>query len=164
MSREHQIKHIDLNFAIEKTKKYCSYQERCVFDVLKKLFDLGLPKNKHQEIVNKLISENYVDEQRFTESFVQGKLKHNKWGKIKITFALRQKNIPEYIIKKSIEKIDETEYKNILKEIIEKKQSVLKEKNKESIKAKLAYYATSKGFEPYLIWEIIKSVKKEIKF
>ena len=157
LSREHQIKNIDFNFAIEKTKKYCSYQERCVFDVLKKLFELGLPKSKHDEIVNKLISEDYVNEQRYADSFVQGKLKHNKWGRIKIMFALRQKNIPENIIKKTIEKIDKTEYEKILKEIILKKQSVLKENQK----AKLAYYATSKGFEPYLIWEIINSVLKK---
>ena len=106
--------------ALQKLKHYCGYQERCHLEVKEKLYSLGVRKQDHDEILAKLIEENYLNEERFAVQFAGGKFRINHWGRRKISYALKEKQVSEYLIRKAL-KIDEDEYFKTLQEACHKK-------------------------------------------
>ena len=140
---------------IEKAKKYCSYRDRCQFEVATKLKEWDVDENISEEIITALIIEKFLDEERFTRSFIRGKFRMNKWGKRKIVVALKQKRINSNLINYCLDEIDEEEYQNCLIEILEKKNKEISGNNKTLKIQKLRNYAFSRGFEYDLINEII---------
>ena len=140
------------NEALEKIKKYCAYQERCQTEVRTKLLEFKLTVENIENIICCLIEENFIDEERFSRSFVRGKFRQKKWGRIKIRQSLQYKNISEYCIRKGFEEIDEEEYLKTLESILKKKEGLLNEENEFIRQQKLAKYAISRGFENNLVW------------
>ncbi len=143
---------------LKKLKKYCAYQERCHFDVNKKLHQLKADEELANEIISELINENYLNEQRFALAYVRGKHRINKWGKNRILNELKKRNISAYLIQKSLEEITETEYKMALLHLLEVKNKTIKAKNIYERKQKLFSYAYAKGYETDLINEIIEDI------
>ncbi|MBK5272343.1 MAG: RecX family transcriptional regulator, partial [Bacteroidia bacterium] len=88
--------------AFQKLKHYCGYQERCHLEVRQKLYDLGVHKKDHDEIISTLITENYLNEERFATLFARGRFRIKKWGRMKIKYELKQKQISDYCIKKAL--------------------------------------------------------------
>ena len=131
----------------------CSKQEKCKSEIREKLKKWELPNEKIEDILSLLEKENFINEIRYTEFYIKDKLKFNKWGKIKLKYYLKQKQIPKDIIQDGLDNIDEIEYFKILKSEIEKKLKLLTSKNQR--KDKLVRYAQSKGFEPELIFSIV---------
>ena len=101
--------------AIAKAQNLCAERERCESDIRKKLYDWKLAPEKHDTVIDRLINDRFIDAQRFATSYANDKFRYNKWGKIKIEFALKQKSISGDIIKNALGEIDESEY-NILLE------------------------------------------------
>ena len=96
--------------AIERIESYCAMQDRCHWEVERKLKEWRLMENTIKNILANLILEKFIDEQRYTESFCRGKFKIKKWGKIKISNELRTRKISENCIKKGMNQINDTEY------------------------------------------------------
>jgi regulatory protein len=143
--------------ALEKIKHFCSYQERCHSEVKQKLFDYGLNKNESDEILLYLIENNFLDEQRYAEQFAGGHFRRKKWGRIKIRYALRQKQISENCIKKALQIIDEEDYLKILRQLLEEKNTTLRsEKNHFIRKKKIRDYLLQKGYEQGLIQDLLQ--------
>ena len=65
--------------ALPKIQHFCAYQERCHSEVMDKLYSFGLNKNEVDQLVSKLIEDNYLNEERFARSFVNDKFRFNKW-------------------------------------------------------------------------------------
>lgn len=112
--------------ALDKLRKYCAYQDRCHKEVRNKLLELKIYGDELEEVISILIQDNYLNEERFSKSFVRGKYRYKKWGRIKIESALKSKNISAYCIRKGLEEIDDEEYFGHLKSLIEKKSKELK--------------------------------------
>ena len=89
-------KHLTKEQALEKLKHYCAYQERCHSEVKEKLYNLGVWKKDHDEIISTLIEENYLNEERFAIAFAGGKWRVKQWGRVKIKYELKQKGVSEY--------------------------------------------------------------------
>ncbi|MGV3611801.1 MAG: regulatory protein RecX [Fluviicola sp.] len=139
-----------------KIESYCAYQDRSHFEVKNKLFSWGLSSDQIDQITAYLIENKFLDEGRFAESYVSGKLRIKHWGRIKIKQGLKQKQIPEKIIQLAFKTIDPDEYYTILKHEITKKQRDLSaEKDPWKKKAKVLRYAQSKGFENDLIFDVL---------
>ena len=100
--------------SIPKIKQYCAYQERCHAEVRDKLYSFGLYKKDAEFIISQLISENYLNEERFAILYAGGKFRIKQWGRVKIKHALRQKQVSEYSIKKALKEISESDYKKTL--------------------------------------------------
>jgi regulatory protein len=109
------------------------------------------PKELIQPIIDKLVEEDYINEERFARAFVKDKFRFNHWGRIKITTHLRVLSISSDIIAKAIGEIDEDEYAEILDETVEKKRKTIKKGTDYEIRAKLLRHALSRGFEYELI-------------
>jgi regulatory protein len=145
-------KYLTKEQAFQKAKYYCAYQERCHAEVKEKLYSLGLWKKDVEEIISLLIEENYLNEERYAVAFAGGKFRMNHWGRIKIKYELKQKNISAYCIKKAMKEIEEADYeKAFLKLAEEKWQSLKCEKNIFIKKRKTQDYLLQKGFEHEMI-------------
>ena len=137
-----------LNLFIQKAQRYCVFQERSDFQAEKKLKEWGAAESTISKIIKHLQENDFLNQNRFIESFINGKLKYNKWGKIKIIVELKAHHIPEETINKYIGKIDDSLYQQILMDLIVKKNNELrKESNFQIKKQKIINYCLSKGFE-----------------
>lgn len=134
-----------------KASYYCSLSEHCTQKVREKLVQWETPKEFIQPIIDKLVEEDYINEERFARAFVKDKFRFNHWGRIKITTHLRALAISSDIIAKAIEEIDEDEYVEILDETVEKKRKTIKKGTDYEIRAKLLRHALSRGFEYELV-------------
>lgn len=131
----------------QKMVNYCVYQDRCHQEVEQKMRDFLLIPEAKDEIFLYLIKENYINEERFTRSYIRGKFNIKNWGRMKIRLHLKQKGISEKLISKCMDEIDEDEYLKTIRKIWESyysKQRGLKEYQK---KSKTIKYLMSRGFE-----------------
>lgn len=134
---------------------YCSRSEHCVLDVLNKLYAAGLGEEESDEIVQCLVEQGYIDEQRYANAFVNDKFRFNKWGKLKITHALRQKKIPTVVIQIALETLDEDAYSHVLLQLIEAKKKTVKGTAAQQ-KAAVMRFAVSRGFELDLVLRLLR--------
>lgn len=137
--------------AIQKLKYYCAYQERCHREVKEKLYDLGVRKSDHDEIISKLIEENYLNEERFAITFAGGKFRMKQWGRVKIKYELKQKQVSDYSIKRALKGIGEGDYLKTLKKLAKEKYGSLKNEQYLIRKKKTMDYLIQKGYEAELV-------------
>ena len=113
--------------ALEKLRRYCIYQDRCQDEVRTKLIRLKVYGDDLEEIIAALVQEDFVNEERFAQSYARGKHKILLWGRNRIYQELRRRHISEYCIKKGMKEIEEEQYiKNIQKLIVRYKQQYVR--------------------------------------
>ena len=147
--------------AIIKIESWCAYQDRCTFEVELKLTSWNIPLEQQSEIINHLISNRFLDDKRFVESFVSGKFKIKRWGKIKIKHHLIQKRIDKVSIQEGLKTIDLDAYLETMKHLAQKK--FLEKKVKDdlwAIRRRVSTYLASKGYESDLIHDVVAEVVK----
>lgn len=144
----------------QKAASFCAYQERTHEEVRKKLDKLFVLDDDIEIIITQLIEDKYLNEHRYAQIYAGGKFRIKKWGKTRILFELKRKNLSEYSIRSAMKEINETDYKETLQRLAEKKLESLasKESNKLILKKKLATYLIQKGYEPELVWEMVEQV------
>ena len=143
---------------LDKVAKYCAYHERCVKDVRDKLNTYDIPEEEKSKILDFLLDNRFVNDERFAMSFVRSKVNQSGWGVNKIRFHLIQKGIDKEIIDEALGQTDEEVYRQRLIDILMTKSKTLKAANDFEKKRKLAAYAMQKGFEGDLVWEVLKSL------
>ena len=153
--KKQPIKITDPHLALIKMQSWCAYQERCQQDTRNKLYELGLWPEAVENIIVKLIEDNFINEERFAMQFAKGKFNIKKWGRIKIKQELKQKRVSEYCLKKALQQIDEEEYIAMLTKVIATKKRLITEKNPIKLKFKLATFAISKGYERDLVFDVL---------
>lgn len=137
---------------IEKIKHYCAYQERSQWEVRNKLIELHVYGLDLENVLVELISENYLNEERFARQLTHGKFVMKHWGRLKIKQALKQHQVSDYCIKAGLSEIDEDDYQKTLHKLAEQKwDSLNKEKNKFNKMAKTRNFLLQKGYEADLI-------------
>jgi len=140
----------------QKLVNYCVYQDRCHAEVEQKMREFLLIDEAKEEIILYLLKENYLNEERFTRSYIRGKFYIKHWGKTKIKMNLKQKQISERLISSCFDEIDDSDYEKTIRKIFEgyySKQNGLKEYQK---KTKTRKYLMSKGFEYEKIIDIFE--------
>jgi regulatory protein len=143
--------------SLPKIKQYCAYQERCHSEVRDKLYSFGLNKGEVEEIISVLITEKYLNEERFAIHYAGGKFRMKGWGKNKIKQALKFKQVSEYCIKKALGQIDFDDYQRVFQKLAQQKLSTLNsEKNIFIKKRKLQDFMLQRGFETSMIYEFMK--------
>ena len=142
----------------QKAARFCAYQERCISDVRRKLSSLQVTGEEADTIIDELINEGFINEERFAKIFASGKFRLKRWGRIKIYKALQAKGLQAKDINKALDEIDETEYRQTLKSILEKKERELTEDDFAKRKQKLVNFALGRGFESRLVWDVIEDM------
>lgn len=141
--------------ALYRAAALCSKCEQAEHDIRIKLKSWGISPYDTDKIIQRLIDEKYIDEERYALAFTRDKFRFNGWGRIKIAYNLRLKHISQQAIDNAIAEIEEEDYIQSLEHILLSKLSTLKNKEPLQLKASLLRFASSRGFEPALICRLI---------
>lgn len=147
--------------ALEKGMRFCAYQDRCQQDVYRFLRERGMFGSEADEVMIELISQGFVDEERFARSFSRGRFNQKSWGRNKIRAALKQRSISDACIALGLEEIEEVEYINRCAELIQRKWISLESESRQKRIEKCARYLIQRGFESSLVWEEIGKIKDD---
>ena len=146
--------------ALSALQKYCIRQDRCHAEVRNKLLKLKVYGQDLEEIMADLITDGYLDEERYARSYVRGKHKMNRWGRVKIRQGLKLKKVSEYCIKKGFEELNDSEYQETLATVLFKKLGYkVPLELSYAEKQKLISFAINKGYE----YEVIKMVLQDME-
>ena len=151
-----QQQHFTPQQALPKAKHFCAYQERCHSEVKDKLYGFGLTTQEVEEIISKLIEDNYLNEERCARAYAGGHFRVKHWGRVKIKYELKKRQVSAYCIKKALAVIDEEAYSTTLTRLAGLKLKTLtSEKNIFIKKKKLQDHLLMKGYENDLVREIV---------
>ncbi len=144
----------------QKMEYYCSYQERCHLEVMQKLYGFSVSATERDEIMVHLIQHNFLNEERFAKTFALSKFHQKKWGKIRITNELKQRQISAYLITKGLQEIPSHEYEETFETLTEKTWQAITEKNALKKRKKFCDTLLRKGWESELVYEVVKKLEK----
>jgi len=153
-----KIKYLSPTEAIAKIQRYCAYQERSHQEVKRKLFDYGLRSDEVDELLARLITEGFLNEERFAKAFAGGKFRIKKWGRLKIEHELEHRGLTKNCIARGINEIDATDYTKTLRGLIAKRVNQSVEINIFKKRNNVARFAIARGYEADLVWEVVKEL------
>ncbi|WP_242203796.1 regulatory protein RecX [Aestuariivivens insulae] len=156
----HQRKVQTVEEATKKLEHYCAYQERCHKEVRQKLIDMGMIPEAIDVILVHLIEQNFLNEERYAKTYVQGKFSIKNWGKRRLVLELKQKDISKRNIDIAINEIDDGTYLETFNNLAEKHAITIKETNVLKKKKKLADYLIYRGWESHLVYEKVNELIK----
>ncbi|MFD2908391.1 regulatory protein RecX [Flavobacterium ardleyense] len=143
-----------------KLEFYCAYQERCYKEVEQKLYEFQLSTSEREQIVIYLIENNFINEERFAQSFVRGKHNYKFWGKNRITNELKFRNISSRIITISLKELPEPTYIANFHTLAEKNWETIKESKGQKKNKKFVDFLLRKGYETHLIYDKLRELDK----
>ena len=147
----------DEKIIIEKIQSYCLYQDRCIKEVKNKLYSFKVSSQLVENIVEYLIDNDYLNEERYTKMFIQGKLRIKKWGRIKLKYELRLKGVDIKIINEHINQINEEDYIEYFNEFSTNKIKFLKGTLDQKKRSFINYF-TYRGWENDLIYQKLRDI------
>ena len=150
----------DYENIIARAARLCSTAEKCTHDIRDKLVSWGLDEQQADKALHYLKENKFIDDSRFAHYFVRDKLKFNKWGRIRISYALRQKQLPDEVIREAMETIYEENYFEILDQLILQKIRSTGNPELPANKAKILRFAAQKGFTSDEIFNSLDRIKK----
>jgi regulatory protein len=150
------VESLGFNEILKRLEYFCAYQERCEFDVLEKVKKLGLQNpEKTEMLIKRLQKDGFLDQKRFVNSYITGKVSIKKWGVNKIRAGLIQKRIEPVIIARGIMEIDAGLYQENLQALFEKKILALKDyKTDCQQKSKVIRFLSGKGYSSEEIYRL----------
>ena len=149
--------------AYQKLTALCARSEHCQQEMLDKMRQWGVAEEEQAQVMERLVKERYVDDERFTRAFVNDKIRYNKWGRRKVEQALWMKRIDEHIAKAVLDEVDDEEYTAILTPMLKQKRRSTKANSDYELNMKLIKYALSRGFTMDIIKQCI-NVEDESEF
>jgi regulatory protein len=144
--------------ALAKIQRYCAYQERSHKEVKSKLYDYGLYATQVDEIISQLITDGFLNEERFAKAYAGGKFRMKKWGKLKIKNELEFLGLTKNCINRGLKEIEPADYSKTLKALIRKKSTEMNEENRFKKRDRVARFVIGKGYEPEMVWEYVKDL------
>ena len=124
----------------------CAQAEHCQQEMRDKMRRWELDETVQNRIIDRLIKERYVDDERYARAFVKDKIRYNKWGRRKVQQALWMKRIDADIQQQVLDEIDETEYLDVLRPLLKQKRKSIKAESDYELNQKLLRFALGRGF------------------
>ena len=124
----------------------CAQAEHCEKEMRDKLKRWDVDDAAQERIIQRLISERYIDDERYARAFVKDKIRYNKWGQRKVQQGLWQKHIAPEIQQRVLDEIDENEYLDVLRPLLRQKRKTIKAQNDYELNQKLVRFAFGRGF------------------
>ncbi len=140
---------------LQKAAGFCAYQERTQAEVRDRLYEWGIRDDEAEEMIVYLIENNYLNEERFAKAYAGGKFRMNQWGRVRIKHEMRYKGLSDNCIKIGLAEIDEDDYLEAIKKMINRKANKDDFENPYLKKHKLARYIIGKGYEQELVWRLL---------
>lgn len=146
--------------SLNKAMALCSGREYCITEVIAKLQSWGTDASDNERIIELLVKDNFINEERYALAYASDKFRYNKWGRVKINAYLKAKNITGEIIRKALDTIDNEDYKKMLSNLLSTRRKSVKAKNQYDLKAKLMRYGLAKGFESSLLYDLLNEMEE----
>ena len=124
----------------------CARAEHCQWEMLEKMRRWEVPEEAQARVMQRLVKERYVDDERYAQAFVKDKIRYNKWGRRKVDQALWQKHIDEDIRKRVLDEVDDEEYLGVLRPLLKQKRKSTKANSDYELNQKLMRFALGRGF------------------
>lgn len=124
----------------------CAQAEHCQWEMLEKMRRWEVPEEAQARVMQRLVKERYVDDERYAQAFVKDKIRYNKWGRRKVDQALWQKHIDEDIRKRVLDEVDDDEYLKVLRPLLKQKRKSTKANSDYELNQKLMRFAMGRGF------------------
>lgn len=150
---------MDPEDALRRAAALCSRQEQCSGDIRRKLHSWGVEPGEHDQILDRLRQENFLDDERFARMFVMDKFRFNRWGKVKIGHALRQKGISGVTAELALSQIGPEDCLEACMEVAGQKARSIKDTDPYIRRGKLFRYLSGRGFEPEIIGKALKRLE-----
>ena len=144
--------------ALQKLAVLCSQSEHCTSEMKEKMTRWGIDEDAQQRVVEYLVANRYVDDRRYARSFVNDKLKYNKWGPRKMEQSLWMKHIDESILREALDDVDNEEYISVLRPLLTSKRKTTKAETDYEMNQKLLRFAIGRGFTFEQVKEVIDDV------
>jgi len=149
-------KHCTVQEANERIRRYCAYQERSHQEVVRKLSELGMQAEARDHIIAELISEGFLNDERFGRAFALGKFRNKQWGRLRIERELKARGLSEYNIRNAFQEIESVEYGQVFEETARKGLRTLQGLPSPEIRRKLWNYLSYRGWEADMITHFIE--------
>lgn len=124
----------------------CARSEHCLHDLLEKMRRWQMSDEAQARVMQRLVSERYVDDERYARAFVRDKIRYNKWGRRKVEQALWQKRIDEDIRQQVLDEVDDEEYLSVLRPLLKQKRRSTKAESDYELNQKLVRFALGRGY------------------
>ena len=147
--------------ALQKLAALCSQSEHCTSEMKEKMTRWGIEDDAQQRVMEYLVANRYVDDRRYARSFVNDKLKYNKWGPRKIEQSLWMKHIDDSIRQEALDDVDNAEYICVLRPLLQSKRKTTKAESDYEMNQKLLRFAIGRGFTFEQVKEVIDDVDEE---
>lgn len=133
----------------------CAQAEHCQWEMTEKMRRWELTEEAQARVMQRLVSERYVDDERYARAFVKDKVRYNKWGRRKVEQALWQKHIDESVRQQVLDEVGDDEYISILRPMLQQKRKSTKASSDYELNGKLIKFAMSRGFTMDIIKQCI---------
>ena len=147
---------MEREIAIKRAASFCAESERNVAEVERKLRKWGVDDDDIDSIIDRLKSDDFLNEERYCKAYINDRFKLNHWGKVKIRYELGKRDVDRQYIDTALANIDDDEYFEVLKEVVEAKRRTIKDTDTYSASAKILRYALTRGFESDIVSKVIK--------
>ena len=124
----------------------CAQAEHCEQEMRDKLKRWGFDESVQNRIIERLVRERYIDNERYARAFVKDKIRYNKWGRRKVQQALWLKRIDKDIQQRVLDEIDNQEYLNVLRPLLKQKRKTVRAESDYELNQKLVRFALGRGF------------------
>ena len=135
----------------------CAQAEHCQWEMLEKMRRWELSDEAQARVMERLVKERYVDDERYARAFVKDKIHYNKWGRQKVEQALWQKHIDDDIRQRVLDEVDDDEYLSILRPLLQQKRKSTKAQSDYELNQKLIRFALGRGFTFDIIRQCIET-------
>lgn len=147
--------------AYQQLAALCAQAEHCEWEMSEKMDRWEIDEMVQNRILQHLIKERYVDDERYARAFVKDKVRYNKWGRRKVEQALWQKHISEDIRQQVLDEVDNEEYLEVLRPLLKQKRKTIKAQNDYELNQKLMRFALGRGFTFDIIRQCIEVNEEE---
>ena len=141
--------------ALLKLSALCARAEHSSGEMLEKMRRWQLSEDARERVLDRLIDEKFVDDERFARLFVREKIRFDRWGRRKIEQALYQKGVASDISRRVLDEVDDEAYVAELKKLIAAKRRSVQAESDYEMRAKLTKYALGRGFDYNVIRQCI---------
>ena len=133
----------------------CARGEHSSGEMLEKMRRWDVDDEAQARIMQRLINERYVDDERFARAYVNDKIKYNQWGSRRIEQALWQKGIDKETRQAVLAEINDEQYLEVLRPLLKAKARSVKANSEYERQMKLARFAMGRGFTFNLIQQCL---------
>jgi len=131
---------------LQRAAAYCAQSEHCPQEVREKLRTWGASAEVQEQIVDRLIDDDFISEERYCRAFTGDKIRYQGWGKEKVRQALALKRLPSELVREALDAFPEEEYTELLQRLIQRKDRELEGEEPRQYATKMLRFLMNRGF------------------